>query len=166
MPRLQSRLAKMEAKMKALEEREQEVKRRGLLGARVPAPGMPPPAVESAQAVTISAEAARSEEFAHMDLDGDGVVTAAELAAFTQRVQEQAQAQHQQYIAAISAVNDEAVALEGQILKVREAMGAGMARLTPQQKMKLAAKRELARGGGVGGGALASVAEAGAGQGG
>ena len=104
--------------MKALEAREQEVKRRGLLGSRVAAPGMPPPSAELVQEVSLSAEAAHSEEFAHMDLDGDGVVTAAELAAFTQRVQEQAQAQHQQYIAAISAVNDEAVALEAQILKV------------------------------------------------
>ena len=43
MPRLQAKLASMEAKMKALEAREQEVKRRGLLGSRVAAPGMPPP---------------------------------------------------------------------------------------------------------------------------
>ena len=55
---------------------------------------------------------------------GDGVITASELAAYTEKVSEQAQAQHAQYLNAINAVNEESAALEEQIKQLRGQMDA------------------------------------------
>ncbi|KAL3915707.1 MAG: hypothetical protein SGPRY_007116 [Prymnesium sp.] len=121
MPRVLHKLSTLEAKMKRLETLETEVRRRQLLG------GLLGLAVE---------HSVGSEE-------GEGFVTASELARYTARVQEQAQEQHAGYITAIAAANDENAALEAHIHQVRETMRAGIERLTPAQKRRLAMKREI-----------------------
>jgi len=134
MPRIVQKLTTLESKMKRLESLEAEVKKQNLLGFRVAGPNTMP----SAPPLSVEPSVAPSEEY--------DVISAADLAAFTHKVQEEARAQHMKYVHAIAAANDENVALEAQIQKVREAMRSGLSRLTPAQRAKLAAKRGATHG--------------------
>jgi len=143
MQRMKKKLAEVEAKMGYLQSKEEVVRARSLLGQRVGyvAGQAPPPMPAAPTPYQPPAVEADPTETHAEDLDGDGVVTAAELAEFTRTVQEQAQAKHSEYRAAIGAVKDEGDALEAQVASVRESMRAGEARLSEAQKKRLEEKR-------------------------
>lgn len=137
MPRILEKLAILESKMRMLQAREQQVKSARLLGVRLAPPSKMPSQPD------LRTQAQLAEETGE---DNDSFITAAELSEYTNRVHQQASAQHAQYVAAITAANDENSALEAQIAQVKQTMRAAMSQLTPSQQATLTAKWERTRG--------------------
>ena len=58
--------------------------------------------------------------FAQADTDGDGVISSAELAAYTEKVQEHAQQQHAQFVSALEQQQAEAEQLRAQLKQAQQ----------------------------------------------